>query len=288
MKVLNISGGATRASGLLAASRVVLDTVGTPDIISGVSAGAILALPLAIGVKRGELDDLTQTIRIDQIFKSPPIKPDGSFTLSGYVNLLSKKGGLSSMTPLYDRLKSIITKEIYSRYQESNTFPDVIISYVDLRYNVPVYKNVKTMLYEEYLDSVIASSSIPFFSQPIDGTCVDGGIYNHISSRFVLLNYTVSHCYSIYSRPERYDFKEWNPDGKTPISTLNRVLEMMLARISALDEEFERDYCTRNQIELKQIFLPSVLNSLYDTDPDKLKLLYQLSEKNAIKVLNNE
>ena len=50
MKIYNLSGGATKIGGLFAKSERIIKEFGyKPDIISGVSSGALLALPIALG-----------------------------------------------------------------------------------------------------------------------------------------------------------------------------------------------------------------------------------------------
>tara|TARA_R110002124_G_scaffold283449_2_gene459493 strand:- start:12221 stop:12427 length:207 start_codon:yes stop_codon:yes gene_type:complete len=48
MKVLNFSGGAFKASGHVGASEVLIKNGYKPDIITGVSLGAVLAVPIAL------------------------------------------------------------------------------------------------------------------------------------------------------------------------------------------------------------------------------------------------
>ncbi|NNE78026.1 MAG: patatin-like phospholipase family protein, partial [Pricia sp.] len=62
MRHLGISGGGTKIAGLFGvAESIIYDRGYMPEVISGISAGAILALPLALG-KREEIK--TQVLNI--------------------------------------------------------------------------------------------------------------------------------------------------------------------------------------------------------------------------------
>jgi predicted acylesterase/phospholipase RssA len=62
MKIYNLSGGATKIGGLFAKSERIIKEFGyKPDVISGVSSGALLVLPIALG-KWDELKYLIHNI----------------------------------------------------------------------------------------------------------------------------------------------------------------------------------------------------------------------------------
>ena len=77
MKHMGISGGGTKIAGLFGiAESIIYDRGYIPDVISGISAGAILALPLALG-KRQEIKDQVLNLEMDDFFSTSPIKKNG-------------------------------------------------------------------------------------------------------------------------------------------------------------------------------------------------------------------
>ena len=90
MKHLGISGGGTKIGGLFGVVETLYTKGFTPDIISGISAGAILTVPVALG-KFDQIRDLILNITLDDFFSKKPIKEKGSLTPGALWNALRGK-----------------------------------------------------------------------------------------------------------------------------------------------------------------------------------------------------
>lgn len=90
MKHLGISGGGTKIGGLYGAASVLMREKNyLPDVISGISAGAILSVPLAMGLF-DELEKLLLHFSLKDFFSLPPIKDNGKIrTANAIVRILN-------------------------------------------------------------------------------------------------------------------------------------------------------------------------------------------------------
>jgi len=111
MKHLGISGGGTKIAGLFGAAETIIYEKGyQPDIISGVSAGAILSLPLALG-KREEIKNLVLNLKLNTFFSRVPIKENGSLkTFNALRTLVAKKIGFGEQLNLEKQLSKVVPR----------------------------------------------------------------------------------------------------------------------------------------------------------------------------------
>lgn len=82
----------------------------------------------------------------------------------------------------------------------------------------------------------------------------------------------ISRLISIYTRPESPSLPYW--ENGNVIRSLMRTIDIMNVEISKGDEIKERYLTAQLNVELQQIFMPSVLENLYDTDHTRLRQLY--------------
>jgi len=81
MKHLGISGGGTKIGGLFGAAEVLMQEKGfQPDYISGISAGAILSVPLAMR-KFDVVRKLVLNISLKDFFSQKPVTKKGNFNI---------------------------------------------------------------------------------------------------------------------------------------------------------------------------------------------------------------
>lgn len=297
MKVLNLSGGGTKIGAIFgAAETVILNKGYKPDIVSGISAGAILTVPIALG-KFDELREIVTNFDLKTFFSNPPVNKKGKITFRALLNIF-RKTYLGRQDNLLKRLSELVTEENFQDYKKGS-YPICIIGTVDLATGKKFVYNCKELLYEEYLKLVLASASIPVFTpyvsfrlpytnyHPNELFLVDGGVRNHILSNEVILNYPkINTCISIYSRAKDYRInKDYSP--KNILDVLNRTIDIMNIQISKADEKLEKELCKNLQINLYQIFIPSVMKSVYDTDKVRLARSYTEGKFRASETLNN-
>lgn len=288
-KVLNISGGATKITGLLSASKAISQKMDyRPDIITGVSSGAICAMIVATGLY-SKAEEVLKDLSLSTFMDQPPVNSKGKLTLNAYIRALTGKNSLGVQN-IPKVLSQIITKEVFDRYQmQSRIMPDVWIIAINARTGAPRSWNAKWLTYEKYLQVVAASCAIPVFTQPIEiegEIYYDGGLRNHIGGAWLLkhIKPQVGEMISIFSRPKIEDFKlEREKPANGLFQLLNDTITIMNIDISSNDEYAERAICKARGIKYLPLHMPSITKSVYDVDKDRLKKLSLEAERIAIK-----
>lgn len=282
MKHLGISGGSTKIAGLTGAALEVIKTYKyQPDIISGISAGSILALPIVLG-KWDMLEKAVKNLKLSDFFDIAPVNSKGKFTFKAIWRLIIGKSSLGRQKNLINKLKEFVSEVEYTQYQHSENMPTIYIGTVDFKTGSRYYFNLKDVkyTYEMYLKIVLASSSIPIFIEEVDMNIdnkqvylFDGGVRDHIGTPWILQNVKgITETISIYARPEDYKIEEWRPSNV--LSVLERYVDIVNVETSKSDEMLEDLLCEAKKIKQTKIFLPQVLTSLYDTDNVRLSILF--------------
>jgi predicted acylesterase/phospholipase RssA len=278
MKIYNLSGGATKIGGLFAKSERIIKEFGyKPDVISGVSSGALLALPIAMG-KWDELKFLIHNIKLEDIFDNSPVSKKGKITLKAIWRLLMGKPSFGTQNNLRLTLSKLITEGDFDKYINGN-YPKVFIGVTNFNTGEFELINIQSLYYEQYLDYVIASASIPFAVEGVEiegDIYFDGGVLHHTCTTEVIRKYKskVTHCITIFSRPRNMDLS-YDLFNQIDITQVAKQYEnISTAYASLTDQVVEKELCTQYKIKNIQVFCPSVLKSLYDVDPTRLKELY--------------
>jgi len=297
MKHLGISGGGTKISGLYGAAEVILvDKKYSPDIISGISAGAVLSIPLALG-KFEIIKEKILNFELKTFFNVPPIKPNGKIRIWNAIKkIIGGKHYLGEQFNLEKTLSEVVDRKEYEDYQINDEYPVCIVGSVDFYTGGRVYVNLKDreITYEKFLKFVNASASIPIFTTGIRMTepfkdfegnkienevlLYDGGVRDHSPSSKILESdkFNIKETCTIFSRPDDFQVlpKEFIP--KSILKILNRNIDISLVEVSKNDEYKEIHVIqTKKIVNHKTIYLPRVMNNFYDVDKNKLKQLYE-------------
>ncbi len=304
MKHLGISGGGTKIAGLFGvAESIIYDRGYVPDIISGISAGAILALPLALG-KREEIRQQVLNIALDDFFEVSPIKKNGKIkTLNAVWKLMRGKHYLGDQKNLEKTLAKTVSRAEFEAYKTDSTKAICVVGSVDFYTGARLYINLKTVSYENFLKFVNASASIPIFTPGIamngpvkdfeDETVAfpklllfDGGVRDHSPTNKIISSekpgFQVTETTSIFSRPD--DIREIiSPKDFAPSNLLNileRYVEISNAEISKNDEVQEKSTIQRKGIvDHGTFYLPRIMQGVYDVDKTRLRELYEAAKK---------
>jgi predicted acylesterase/phospholipase RssA len=278
MKIFNISGGATKIGGLFAKSERIIKEFGyKPDIISGVSSGALLTLPIAMG-KWDELKQLVTTITLEHIFDNPPVNKKGKITLKSIWRILIGEPSFGTQNNLRKTLSNLITQNDFDKYINGK-YPKVFIGVTNFNSGEFELINIQDLSYEEYLDYTVASTSIPFAVEGVeikDKFYFDGGVYHHTCTTEIIRKYKskISHCITVFSRPRNMNLS-YDLFNQIDITQVAKQYEnISTAYASIVDQTVEKELCTQYKIKNMQVFCPSVMKSLYDVDPIRLKELY--------------
>lgn len=287
MIALHISGGATKITGLYGAVKCVYDNGINPDIITGVSAGSLLSLPVMLG-KFSEIENILNNITLDTFFNEKPVNEKGKLTLGAKYRFITNKNYLGRQDNIIKLIKSVISTQDFYSFKEMNK--DIYVGAVSFNTGKRKYFKLSELTYGEYIKSVMASSAIPVFIPPVrisGEDYYDGGVRDHIGTHWALDNIeNITTCISIFSRPENIELDNWNIDGVT--SVLSRHEEIRNMEISKNDEILSDFICKEKGIKHIKIFLPNIMKSLYDVDPERLKLLYHTGYNSAKNKLKNE
>jgi predicted acylesterase/phospholipase RssA len=277
MKLLSLSGGATKIPGLFGCTEAVLARGWQPDIWAGVSSGALTAAIFGIGVAE-QARPLILDMSLDTIFDRKPVNEKGGFTLQALWRILTGAPSLGSMGNLDKLLRTIITKEKFSDYLTSATSKPVYVMAVNFVDGSRQLWNLKKCSHQEALSALLASCSIPVMCPPvwIDGIpYVDGGLRDHNPVNKVLEEApSLSSVLAIYSRPEHY--KILHPDYRARVlASLMRSIDILNVEVSKGDESLSLALADVMGLRLENIFLPAVMKSLYDVDRGRIQELYR-------------
>jgi predicted acylesterase/phospholipase RssA len=297
MKHLGISGGGTKISGLYGAAEVILlDKKYSPEIISGISAGALLSVPLALG-KFEIIKEKVLNFDLKTFFNVPPIKPNGKIRIWNAIKkIIGGKHYLGEQFNLEKTLSDVVNREDYEDYQNNDEYPICIVGSVDFYTGGRVYVNLKEkeISYEKFLKFVNASASIPVFTSGIrinepfkdfEGNIIDdevllydGGVRDHSPSSKILESniFNIKESSTIFSRPDDYKVLPKDFIPKNILEILNRNIDISLVEVSKNDEYKENQVINeKNIVKHTTIYLPRVMDNFYDVDKDKLKQLYE-------------
>ena len=292
-RVLNLSGASTKVAGLAGACDFLYNVYGyRPTDITGISSGALLSLPIVLR-KWEAIRELTQTLTLDDIFDRKPLNEDNKTTFNAKFRVITGKSSLGTQNNLKDTLKRMVSFEDYDRYQKGD-YPNIWVSSVDFVTGSRYIKNIKdkSLTYDDYINIINASASIPLAVEGVkidDMILFDGAVRNHILSVWSLKNINnIVESVSVFARPEDYTNtlpKNWT--DKNILSVFDRYSSMSVIEISKRDEVEENllvelmNVKNKTKIKHNQIFIPNVMEGMYDTNPNRLRNLYTSGFKSA-------
>lgn len=290
MKHLGISGGGTKIVGLFGvAEALMIDQSFQPDIISGISAGAILSLPLAMG-KWEEIHAILDTLQTEDFFNKPPYNDRGRLTPGAILRAITGKHYLGQQRALNDRIREVISPVDFTAYQQNDSMAICIVGSVDRITGKRYYFNLKELDYNTMVKAIAASAAIPIFTEGVEMTwngqplhLYDGGIRDHCPTGWMLSDSSfadkITATISIYSRPKDYVLKNKTTTPGNVLDVLQDYVDISNVEVSKMDEQLE-DYLSKEKgIPQHKYFLPSIMQSVYDTDPARLQQLYVAGRK---------
>jgi predicted acylesterase/phospholipase RssA len=293
MKILNISGGGTKIIGEFGAAEALYEEHGwKADVITGISAGAIIALPIAMG-KFAETKELLMKLKYSHFFKHVPVKKDGSLRIWSIVRFalkwmtFQKPRAIGDFVNVEKTLKELISLEEFQMWQQ-NSRTDVWVGSVSFSDGSRQYHNLREMSYAMAMTAIRASASIPVFCQPVKQFdnhsgkyhwTYDGGVRDFIASVWVLEHYgadNVTETVDIFSKPMDNKVLEYdNKRVNSLVKVFMAVITIMQVEISKNDEGESEAIGENAGVQMWAVYLPNVLYHVYDIDHVRLKRLYQ-------------
>ena len=272
VNILSLSGGDTSFRAISGAGIKVCEMGFTPDIILGVSAGAIASLPIALGlfdVTRKKGDKVTP-----QEFFVKGKHPVGKKGKPNITALFRVAFGAISLgeQDVKHLLREVITDELWQEYKKG-TYADCWVFGVHMKGGrVEAWNLKQAQDREEAFEWVCRSSRIvPIVNAAVgdDGSVVegygDGGyIVHNPAGHFLeyMPNLKVKNLISVYARDR--DWVDIDTSWcKNFVSVLFRVIAIMSFQVSKKNELEELDEMRKRGVSDKHlmIFLPKLTSS---------------------------
>ena len=299
MKLINISGGAIKFIALIACFRKLINSGVKPKAVSGVSAGAIIALFYVCGKTEEGFDLAKKSHDRRLIFsrKNDPVGRIGGFSFGAICKIITGKSYAGIMDNLEKNIRSVITPEVFSNYKRDlMNNPDCWVLSIDERTSRKVLVNLKYLEYESAIRHVIGSSSIAPLIKASEVVhklsrlkLNDGGHRDHSAGSEVLMTGTFDECITIFSRPEieEYQDQEVGDTSNFISRLLNFTVKTFNKEVSINDENKEATLCQKSKCKYSPIYLKSFVYSNYDITEDQIRQGILIGEKAANIYLNS-
>ncbi len=283
LKIISFSGAATKIAAHAAiGTRAMRDLNFKPDIMVGISSGALVMLPLVLG-KYDLLKEMTTSLTLDDIFDFHPVNSKGKIRFFGYVRGLLK-GAFGSMNHTQRTIKRIISEDEFARFKHNPLSPVLYVGLTSITTGRFELVKLNDMSYQNMLETLVRSSTIPIYtdtrkSEATNEFYADGGLRYHNAARLILKLYggDISQCLSIFSRPQTTESNDWGYNGKSIGRNVSKTFELLQNAISENDEEAELNLAASYNVRLTQVFAPKILKGVYDVDSARLGQLYMES-----------
>ena len=232
-----------------------------------------------------EVKELITNFTLTDIFgKYKPVNSKGKITLRALVRLLTGKPSLGKQDQLINTFKKVMTEKRFNDYKKNKIYPTVFLCSVGFKTGSRKYANCKQLTYEEFLDNVKSTSSIPAFVEPVlmnDEYYYDGGVRDHIGSHWLVEKFNITENYSIFSRPENAMIVEDNWKATNVLKPIFRGFDIMMIEISKNDEE-KMDLLSKERgIKNHKIFMPYVLSDgkgMYEFSKETIAKWYDIGK----------
>lgn len=284
---LGLSGGGLKGIGQLG----ILEQLSLkPNILSGISVGSIISMLYACILEGlltwDQVKDIFFTLKPEDVFSVHPYGYKGSYR--GIKSFIDKDvHSLGKQDTLDKTFSKLVTKELFEAYKYSKTSPDIYVGYVDYRLGDLVVKNLKDQIYNDAMNIIKASSHVPVATEAVkmfNSYCFDGGLIDHCISGSVIDLYEnkITHNINIFSRPNGnyLELPDWEPENVLTVG--KRTIEIGISRISRDDERYINLACKHYNIKNYSIYLPTVLDNMYDFKQSNLYRLYLAGKKQGI------
>jgi len=289
-------GSSTKAAGTAGAAVQACKSGLKPDVIIGVSGGAILAVPMAMGMYN-EVLEFSRNMRMMDWFDIPPVNDKGRISWGAIWRIIKMiLQAICSIffvikNPIYSlgvqntqrKLSEIITPEIFDAYKKGIDYAPCYIVSVDWCKRSLVVRNAKDLNYKQYLDAVHCSSVLPISStggRVNNGALeFDGGLCTQNASWWLLKHPLfadkITDLISIYISPNNNTIPDLN-EPNSIIAAVMGTIDIMQQDNYRQEEKDEAQTCLERGINLYDAHLPLILESKYDTNFERLAQLQKM------------
>jgi len=271
-KLLCYSGGATKAVQLAVAGIETYKSGYRPDFIAGLSAGAMISLPIELGMYDEVLTEAS-SLTLKSMFQISPVTKKGKLSFMGWLRLLVGKHSFGVQNTR-KFLTDYISFDTFNRYKEG-LYADILVFTVLPSTREFHHVSIKDLDYKDFIEFVEASSHIPVMTEAVNINGVyhyDGGNWAHNPDWLVLTNNIVepTEIISIYSREEIIEAPLSDKWKKDVFGNIDNVIKTYNLALSKCGNECTKWYCAANNIKCNFLYCPNVLKNLYESDNKQL------------------
>lgn len=296
-KLLSLTGGATKFIQLVTAMIEVYKRGYVPTDLITISASSIAALPFVLGLHEEMVNEGTN-LELSDIFKVSPVTEKGGIAAIGVLRALWSwlpgdkvhSVGVQDVTPL---ITKYITEELFFKYKFGAQYPNIHTISYDPTDDEVVVINLKDVDYETALAAIAASSHIPVFTQAVEVNInntvkdlVDGGVYTSNAAGFLIrTGYfdadDVDTLVSVYAWEKNRKLKKSTTWKKNIFNNALRTSNGQTSGNMWYSEDHEMLTCNYYKIPRYALFLPNVIENLYEVDN---KILRKARQETLISV----
>jgi hypothetical protein len=255
-----------------------------PDVITGVSAGAGVALPAALSM-HSELKALTTGATRCNVFSDVPLTDSGYPTPTALWRIVTGRPSIGSMGEYRKQYSNLITEEVFKRYKELRSelkVAKVGVLVVEVPCSALRMVYADEVSYEKWIDAVVGSASVPLFAPPSGPEMMmDGGVRVHCPSYY---HTAICDCgdmtemFEVYAREnhnvnDRYMLPKYNHIDNV-FESLKWYVETVATQISLMGEGYVELYCASRQIEHRKVFTGNNMRTMFDFDEERLENAY--------------
>lgn len=282
--LINISGGAIKFIALISAFIHLLRKGEKPNVLTGVSSGAIICFLYVCGRLTEGLAMARKSHNINVIFskRNNPVNKKGGLSIWAIWRILSGKNYLGEMDNLEKNIREICSVLDFLKYKENPHAPHCYILAIESKTGMHVIRNLKDCTYEEAIDLVIGSSSIAptIKEREFRGVMLnDGGHRGHSAGAYLLrrnidgMRTNLKQCITIFSRPAPKDYEALALDKSN--NFFNRLINFTIGTFvkeTSLNDAFMEDWiCEENDIQYKPVYIDKFTEDTYHITPEEIE-----------------
>ena len=235
------------------------------------------------------LKDLFLNIGYDDIFTNNAYNFNRINIFNIIWRLIRKKPSITNIDKVEDILKKIISEEKYN-----NTDKNLYVTAANYNTGLPVYAHNKEYSYNDFLDLVIASASIPVMFKPIkynNEYYFDGGVFNNLPLQKAI-DEKCDEIDIIILKPEDFSEKEWKPTSMMSVldKSFNVILRTQLnlqlqIALNNIDYDVKLNFYYDN-VETDILSLDN-MSGIWDSGYNYIKDLTKTKIKNSKQLKDN-
>lgn len=304
----SLHGGSTKTAGTAGAAVAAARLGYAPDVIIGVSGGACLAIPFALGMY-DECLRFSREINLNEWFDTPVTNGAGKPSKSAVWRVLrsawhaltgrkAKDGAVYSLGVQNTRkaMERIITPELFDKYRTGSYAPVYIVS-VNWNKRKLEVRNAKELTYDQYHEAMHNSAALPVATQGgrFNGGSLefDGGVFTQNAAWWLLSKCTewqdkITDLVTIYVTPDNNELPNMEDPDHLGEAAMG-CIELMSNRLYMWDDETEERLCREKGVTRHEIRLPIIIGTgaanKYNNSPEALEYLQRLGAIEAQKVM---